>query len=1178
MNIGSVPHAPAPEGPVPVARPRRSRPVWIVCAVVVALAACDVDREPADPARDQYREAVSAFHVSLAAIETDQASFAFFKMSDVADLYPEEPAVWANLGVFALRQGNLALAAEQMTRARDLAPGEADILFLSAIVENRRGNQDEAISFLRSAVEADPADLRVRFALLTELERQDDVGNAEEIEEHLGVLLDQDPDNLVLRLEQVRLAAKVEDSEGVDRALASLGSARDWWPPTAREQFDRVVDTAGRGDFGQLSLELAFLQNELAPLPEFRRSSARIQLPPDQIAFTIPRFIHLPQPDFTAAPPDRNLTFDPQSQAGAESEAALAIRSVTLSETAPPLALVVHSGQAMIDGDTRVPFPGEPVDPLGVHSVAQLDFDYDFLMDLAFVGTDGFRLLQQSDDFSFTDVTADLGLPPALVDRPYRAIWAIDVDVDGDLDLVLSPLDGGPIVLRNNGDRTFTPIELFDGVSSPVDFAWADLDADGVPDALFLDSDGILHFAENLRGGEMAEGSPLPVSSGVVAIAVADVTADAYLDLLALTVDGTIHRIYNRPHLSGWESEEWIGSAAPGVNLTPGEASIFAEDLDNNGSLDLLVTTPTGTFVWLSDDAGSHVAVDQTLDGRVMAVVDLDGDGRLDLLGVTPDLEPFRLINQSTLDYGFRSIRVRASGPLGDQRINSFGIGGELEVRSGLMYQKQLIRTPIVHFGLGDHVDAEMLRIIWPNGSVQAEFTELGMGETLFGEQILKGSCPWLFVHDGEEHRFVTDLIWRSPLGLRINAQETAGVMQTEDRVRIPGDLMRPTDGVYDLRITAELWETHFFDEVRLVAVDHPVGSEVYIDERFVAPPPDLDFRITGVPQPVERVLDGEGHDVSHRIREIDQVYLHAFRRTPHQGLAEEHQIEIVLGADAPAEGPLWLLGHGWIRPTDSSINLALSQGSIDPPAGIRVDVPDGEGGWVTTDPDFGFPAGKTKTVMLDLEGLFPDPDDRRIRLTTTSEVYWDAIQWAEGYLDVDHRERELEPVRMELGFRGYSEVNKEDDFSPEIPNYNVISGTTPRWQDLVGFYTRYGDVSELLAEVDDRYVIMNAGDELHLEFAALDEPEEGYHRTFVMIVDGWVKDGDFNTEFSKTVTPLPSHDSPEYVQGYERLEDDPVYQRHTQDWVDYHTRYVTPTRFREALTFGLERRESMEQ
>jgi hypothetical protein len=103
---------------------------------------------------------------------------------------------------------------------------------------------------------------------------------------------------------------------------------------------------------------------------------------------------------------------------------------------------------------------------------------------------------------------------------------------------------------------------------------------------------------------------------------------------------------------------------------------------------------------------------------------------------------------------------------------------------------------------------------------------------------------------------------------------------------------------------------------------------------------------------------------------------------------------------------------------------------------------------------------------------------------------------------------------------------------------------------------------------VDDRYVIMNAGDELRLEFAERPAAPSGWRRDFVLIGDGWEKDGDFNTEFSQTVLPLPSHARPAY--GSEppprQLEDDPVYQAHRADWEQFHTRFVRPDRFVDGL------------
>ncbi len=87
----------------------------------------------------------------------------------------------------------------------------------------------------------------------------------------------------------------------------------------------------------------------------------------------------------------------------------------------------------------------------------------------------------------------------------------------------------------------------------------------------------------------------------------------------------------------------------------------------------------------------------------------------------------------------------------------------------------------------------------------------------------------------------------------------------------------------------------------------------------------------------------------------------------------------------------------------------------------------------------------------------------------------------------------------------------------------------------------------------------MNAGDQLALRFAAAPPVAPGMVRDFVVIGDGWVKDGDFNTTFSRTVLPLPTHASGRYDRAPRSLEDDPVFQRHPQDFETYHTRYVWP-------------------
>ena len=452
------------------------------------------------------------------------------------------------------------------------------------------------------------------------------------------------------------------------------------------------------------------------------------------------------------------------------------------------------------------------------------------------------------------------------------------------------------------------------------------------------------------------------------------------------------------------------------------------------------------------------------------------------------------------------------------------------------------------------------LRVVNPN-----RFS-LSADQTLPAQQRLKGSCPWVFVYDGEGMAFITDFIWRSPLGLAINGQEAAGVVLTADRVRIPGDRLIPRDGFYDVRITAELWETHFFDQVSLLAVDHEEGTEVFVDERFSVPAPDLAPHLVSDPKPVAGAWDHRGADVTEVIANLDERYLGTFRRGRYQGIAEEHFVEIDLGPEAPRDRPVWLVASGWVRPTDSSVNVAMSQGDNPPPRGLRLEAQDEDGNWHLVDDNLGFPAGKTKTLLFPIGEVLARYPSGRLRLHTNLEIYWDALRWGEGLSEEGLAVEELATETAELRYRGYSEVTTADAHSPEIPHYERFRSASRQWFDLEGFYTRFGDVRPLLAEVDDRYVIMNAGDELRFRFAELPPPAPGMKRTFLLQGDGWVKDGDFNTTHSRTVRPLPLHEDTAYRGPLVPLQQDPGYRAHPEDWEVYHTRYVAPDGFATAV------------
>ena len=132
-----------------------------------------------------------------------------------------------------------------------------------------------------------------------------------------------------------------------------------------------------------------------------------------------------------------------------------------------------------------------------------------------------------------------------------------------------------------------------------------------------------------------------------------------------------------------------------------------------------------------------------------------------------------------------------------------------------------------------------------------------------------------------------------------------------------------------------------------------------------------------------------------------------------------------------------------------------------------------------------------------------------------------------------------------------------------------------PQLSVIARYYTRFGDVRELLAETDDRYVIMNAGDEIRFHFDTGPAVPAGWVRDFIFFTDGWVKDGDWNTVASQTVRPLPHHGMSSYPPPPDPPPDpDPAPDRQGPaslepthpDWQRYHTRYVTSTPFRDRM------------
>ncbi|HEV7858552.1 MAG TPA: FG-GAP-like repeat-containing protein [Pyrinomonadaceae bacterium] len=1155
-----------------------------IALLSVSLAGCRTGAKLPDKSSVEYREALRAFYVGLAGLQVGDDVRAESKLAQLTQALPEEPAGWANYGLLALRQRNFDAAAERLERARSLAPDNGHIYMLQGVLESNRGKFPEAINALRKAVELDQKNLKASYMLAEQIERQGDEGGISEVQRLLQKILETQPDNLAALIELTRVSAKRGDALVFKNSLARINERSSNWPPEVQQQLEALNTAASGPDPRAAATRIAFLRNVLVRVPEYRQSLSAVKPPPGEEAdpFTRPLLLESTPP--LPAPPDEALSFSAEPINDFGDGKWDWVGAVSLNGEGAPAAIVANGREVHLKGGATLPFPGGPTStPPPPDGILALDFNYDFKTDLLLAGAGGVRLFKQDNANSFVDVTTQTALPASITNAAYTGAWAADIEADGDLDIVLGSLTGPPLVLRNNGDGSFKELHPFGEGIGLQDFVWADLDADGDPDAALIDFMGQLHVFTNERTGQFHERPLPPKLPEMRAITTADVSSDGALDLLALQGDGVILRFSDKDEGKAWDVAEI--ARAPSEYLA-GNVWLSVADLDNNGGLDLLLSkygptppaqaaapgTPpdfsqSGAIVWLGDQSGKFKQLAQAIGpARIFSIADLSGNGRQDLLGLSATGQPVRWTGHGQKNYHWQIIRPRAKQAVGDQRINSFGVGGEMEIRSGLLVQKQPITGPVVHFGLGEQTGADVVRIVWPNGSVRAEF-DLQADQTVLAEQRLKGSCPFLFAYNGREMAFVKDSVpWGSAIGLRIDTLGTAGIVATEEWFKISGAQLAPHDGFYDLRMTAELWETYYVDHLSLMVVDHPTGTDIFVDERFSIPPVKLSVTTVATPRPFDRAVDDNGQDATEIVRARDEKYLDNFGRGQYQGLTRDHYVELTLPDDAPASGPLWLIGHGWMHPTDSSINEALGQGKHEKARGLSLEVADGRGGWKVARDNLGIPAGREKTILVDLANIFQEGSPRKMRLRTNLEIYWDALAWAKGLPDQNIKPVRLDAETAELHYRGFSIINQANESSPELPDYNHLSGTTQRWRDLIGYYTRFGDVRELLRGVDDRYVLMNAGDEIALRFAAPDAPPEGWTRDYIIVGDGWIKDGDYNSEFSKTVLPLPSHDRREYTTTSARLEDDPVYQRHPQDWQDYHTRYVTPRGFQQAL------------
>ena len=369
---------------------------------------------------------------------------------------------------------------------------------------------------------------------------------------------------------------------------------------------------------------------------------------------------------------------------------------------------------------------------IGGHAAILIDIDNDQDLDI-FIGNMGpdndnphrNTLFRNNGALSFTDVSVSAGIGSELT--PTRGVAGMDVDSDGDLDLLSSPFYSFSTLYINDGNGFYSAEirGVEDDTLAKQGISTVDIEGDGdmdlyvnkwgqSPNRLFV-NDGIGYFSEmaNSFGIDTDEFH----NNGA---AFADMDNDGDQDLFVLTRTGTNPNLQVFRNNNGSFADETAIHGILGDGFSPALG-----DVDNDGDLDLFVPRSYLDYALYLNDGngyfteriGSGVEANGD-DARSASFADFDNDGDLDLM----------VVQKRGFDHLFRNetnnsrfIEIRLISPAGEKygmgtraSLYSAGHGGDDNYLEGcrgtvssMAYLSQV--SPVIHFGLTESVDKDIL-------------------------------------------------------------------------------------------------------------------------------------------------------------------------------------------------------------------------------------------------------------------------------------------------------------------------------------------------------------------------------------------------------------------------------------------------------------------------------------
>jgi hypothetical protein len=393
--------------------------------------------------------------------------------------------------------------------------------------------------------------------------------------------------------------------------------------------------------------------------------------------------------------------------------------------------------------------------------------------------------------------------------------------------------------------------------------------------------------------------------------------------------------------------------------------------------------------------------------------------------------------------------------------------------------------------------------------------------------QLISGyaSCPSLYVWNGTGYSYVTDVSnpgWLGYIGYMNSNGDIVNVGGNPwDYVKLDSNVIATNNGYFDITLAQQWDELYYLDSAYMMVVDHPIGTDAYTSMTNY-----LNKGSTGqiytvnsssLLSPVSATNE-QGQNVLSQIQKIDGVYTPGINgnANPSWNNITLNKLTLDLGnlSNAP-QVKLVMTGMVDWGPADTyyawinQFKAAATQGLVPNGTAITpmsyMEIKDANGNWIRVSQDKQIPIPSdynARTFTVDLTGLFPaDVSDYQIRLSNFWNVTYD-------YIAIDITPPQNVTVQQ---------IN---------PASAVLSQIWDTTSNSSGAFTRYGDVTPLVQNADDMFVIGRQGDQVNMQFstANLTTPASGMVRDYFLVVACWFKDppGAWGYGFDFTVNPMP--------------------------------------------------------